>query len=699
MGKVELSNVKRKILVVDDSELNRALLCDMLSDDYEILEAKNGLEASTVLREKEQEIALMLLDIVMPEMDGFELLAVMNKNGWTKSIPVIIISAEAVPSYVDRAYDLGAQDYISRPFNERIVQHRVSNTLMLFAKQQELENMVIEQIAKREKDNALMIEVLSSIVETRNGESGLHVRNIRILTELLLKKLLQKTDRYSIDRKEIPLICNASSLHDIGKIVIPTEILNKPGRLTDAEYEVMKTHSLEGAKLLEEILRRKKEPLIKTAYEICRWHHQRYDGRGYPDGLKGDEIPIVAQIVSMADVYDALRHERVYKKAYTHEKAMEMILAGECGVFNPLLLECLEELSDVLKKKLELSQGENITKTEIAWEIDRTFEKGSMDLSSRTFYLLERERMKYRFFANMSQEIQFEYTKTPEMLTLFEWGAEYLQLPEVILNPRESVFGREIFQEEDFVRFLQTLEDKNRKEDIYEGNYLLTIHGEKRWSRVMAQTIWSEEEPREFVGAIGKIVDVHNETEEIKPLKSLAERDSLTGLLNHKAARGKINRILAGGAELKYVMLLFDLDGFKMVNDKYGHLFGDEVLKFVASTLVENTRGADIVARVGGDEFLLFMPYEDEEKLPVDRMFRVLDKKFKGFPVSISMGVAKAKDSDGKYDTMFHMVDMALYKAKKMGKHAYCFYDKSDEVMKSVLSPIKDVDEAAEGER
>ena len=394
MKQEEHSDTKRKILVVDDSEMNRSLLCDMLSGKYEILEAENGLEASSILQSREQEIALMLLDIVMPKMDGFELLTVMNKNGWIKNIPVIIISAEAIPSYVDKAYDLGAQDYISRPFDERIVQRRVSNTLMLFVKQKELSNMVMEQFQRRENENALTLDIMSNIVESRNGESGLHVLHIRVLTEILLQELLEKTNRYPVSKEDIPLICNASSLHDIGKMTLPMDILNKPGKLTPEEFEVMKTHSIEGAELLRNLPMRENEPLVKIGYEICRWHHERYDGSGYPDGLKGDDIPITAQVVALADVYDALRSSRVYKPPYSHEKTIHMIMNGECGVFNPILLECLSELSDALEEAVKVNSGSTISEEKMIQAIEQQFEKGGIDFSDRTLRLLERERMR-----------------------------------------------------------------------------------------------------------------------------------------------------------------------------------------------------------------------------------------------------------------------------------------------------------------
>lgn len=686
MKREEHSDIKRKILVVDDSEMNRSLLCDMLSGNYEILEAENGLEASAVLQSREQEIALMLLDIVMPKMDGFELLTVMNKNGWIKNIPVIIISSETVPSYVDKAYDLGVQDYISRPFDERIVQRRVSNTLMLFVKQKELSHMVMEQFKERENENALMTEILSNIVESRNGESGLHVLHIRMLTETLLLKLLEKTNQYPVSKQDISLICNASSFHDIGKMALPMEILNKPGKLTAEEFEIMKTHTIEGARLLKDLPMRENEPLVKIGYDICRWHHERYDGGGYPDGLKGDEIPIAAQVVALADVYDALRSSRVYKPPYSHEKTIHMIMNGECGVFNPILLECLSELSDTLEETVSVTSGSAISEEKMIQAIEQQFEKGGIDLSDRTLRILERERMKYRFFANISQEIQFEYTKIPEMLTLSEWSAEYLGLPEIIMNPRETVWGTEIFRKEDFEQLLQTLEDEIWEKNVFERDYLLSINGRKRWNRVIAKSIWSGEEPREFTGAIGKIVDVHDDKNKMKQLKSISEHDTLTGLLNHKTAKGRIKEILNRDGELKYILILLDLDGFKQANDQYGHLFGDEVLKYVAATLSKSVRGADLVARMGGDEFLLFMPYKDETQLPVDRIFRILDSDFKGFHVSASMGVAKANECGRDYDRLFHMADVALYQVKKNGKHGYCFYDKSSETLKSVLT-------------
>ena len=349
----KLLQEKSQILLVDDSKMNRMILAEILGDGYHILEAENGQECLEKLRAEAGNIALVLLDINMPVMDGFEVLKAMNANHTIEDTPVIMISSEDSDAAIRRSYELGASDYVNRPFDARIVYRRVTNTIKLYAKQRRLVQMVSDQIRARENNTDMLVGVLSHIVEFRNGESGLHVRHIRMITELLLHRLLEISSRYSITAEQQDLIPLASALHDIGKIGIDEKILNKPGKLTPEEFEVIKTHSMLGAQILYDLDNFSEQPLLQTAYEIARWHHERWDGRGYPDGLKGDEIPISAQLVSLADVYDALTSERCYKKAFSHEKAMQMILNDECGAFNPLLLQCLTNIQSDLKVELQ----------------------------------------------------------------------------------------------------------------------------------------------------------------------------------------------------------------------------------------------------------------------------------------------------------------------------------------------------------
>ena len=385
---------KYRILVVDDSEMNREILSEILNEEYDIIEADSGDTCIDMLRKYETGISLVLLDIVMPGMDGFGVLNYMNHHHYLEDIPVIMISSEDSTETVRRAYEMGVSDYINRPFDAGVVHRRVYNTIKLYAKQRRLIALITNQVYEKEKNNRMMVGILSQIVEFRNGESGSHVLNINIFTGMLLESLVQHTDKYDLSWSERLLITTASALHDIGKIGIDDKILNKPSRLTDEEFKIMQNHTIIGASILENMGSYQDEELMKVAYQICRWHHERYDGKGYPDGLKGDEIPISAQVVSLADVYDALVSERVYKKAYSHEKAIEMITNGECGCFNPILLECLLDIQDRIKRKMKTGIPE-----------DNPFKKREKKAELKEF-----ENVKEDFMDVVSKNMEKEYS-------------------------------------------------------------------------------------------------------------------------------------------------------------------------------------------------------------------------------------------------------------------------------------------------
>lgn len=358
--RLERDRSRELVLIVDDAKINREILFEMLKDRFDIIEASSGEECLELLHQYGTEISIVLLDFIMSGMDGLGVLDVMNKEHLIEDIPVIMISSEDSELHIRQAYEMGVSDYISRPFDTNVVRQRVYNTIKLYAKQRKLIDLVAGQMQEKEKNSQIMVNILSHIVECRNGESGQHVRHIGILTKLLLKKLMQKTDRYQMTWGDLNRIALASALHDIGKIGIDEAILNKPGKLTQEEYEKMKQHTVIGWSMLQNLKQYQEEPLVRSAEQICRWHHERYDGKGYPDGLRGDEIPISAQVVSLADVYDALTSERVYKKAIPHEKAIEMIVTGECGQFNPLLIECLLEIKEDIPIQL-MNAGTEIT--------------------------------------------------------------------------------------------------------------------------------------------------------------------------------------------------------------------------------------------------------------------------------------------------------------------------------------------------
>ena len=429
-------NDKKKILIADDSELNREMLMAMLSEEYEIITACNGVEAVVAIQKYGVGIDLILLDIVMPKMDGFQVLEAMKENNWIEEIPVIMISAVNTPSVIHRAFENGVVDYICRPFDAAVVKKRVSNTVRLFEKQKALAGMVAEQIYEKEKSGNLMITILSHIVEFRNGESGLHVLHINTITRILLQHLLEKTDKYNLTHEDINLISMASALHDIGKISIPDHVLNKPARLTREEFEILKTHASVGAEILKS-LPFQNEPLVKYAYDICRWHHERYDGGGYPDRLVGEEIPIWAQVVSIADVYDALTSERVYKRAYSHEVAMAMIFNNECGVFNPIILECLKECEDAIRQEISDTNEKMLLsgKTDVKNVVRELSMHKELSTQERAYDMLEKEKTRNDFIFSVSDEMFFEYQCESQILTLSPKAADLFSVAENTFNP------------------------------------------------------------------------------------------------------------------------------------------------------------------------------------------------------------------------------------------------------------------------
>lgn len=515
-----------RILIVDDSEMNRDMLSDMLSDDYDIVEAADGEEALSILKERVYDIDLVLLDIIMPAVDGFGVLDVMKRYHWIDNTPVIMISSETSQSYIRKAFELGVTDYILRPFDSFIIHKRVSNTLMLYRKQKKLLSALEEQVYENEKNNSMMINVLAHIVEFRNGESGMHVHHIKQLTSILLQNLIEKTDKYHLTENDILLISTASSLHDIGKISIDDKILNKPGRLTAEEFEVIKTHSIIGAEMLQDLHNTHNYPLFDKAYEICRWHHERYDGKGYPDGLSGEEIPISAQVTSLADVYDALTSNRCYKKAFSHEKAMEMILDGQCGAFNPVLLQCLKDCEKQIlaefSDSIDTTQDDRLLIRATEELVENKISSDKIDFSA---HLPIAARDRWNFFSDGSGEIQFEYDAMLDVLRLTKYGAKVLGLQELTMHPRGLKQGYLGAQN------IQTILDAMQSEASLEKPVVkikkhISLNGPRCWYEIRIRTLWSNEENPKYTGILGRIIDINDsELAIVRPEYRISEND------------------------------------------------------------------------------------------------------------------------------------------------------------------------------
>ena len=595
---------RHQILIADDSEMNRAILSEILEEDYDITEVENGQQAVQTLQERASDFSLVLLDIVMPVLDGFGVLQMMQKHQLIEDVPVIMISAESSPASIDRAYSYGVADYISRPFDPAVVSRRVNNTILLYAKQRRLAEMVAEQIHEKQQSNRVMISILSHVVEFRNSESKMHVTHIGALTELLLHRLVQKTDAYHLSEEDIALISMASALHDIGKLSIPDEILNKPGRYTPGEFAVMKRHPAAGADMLHNLPFYTDTALVRTAYEICRWHHERYDGSGYPDGLKGEDIPISAQIVAMADVYDALTSERCYKPSYSHEKAISMIVGGECGAFNPLVIDCLLDVQDQIPAALLASESpDQVPSVPLSQERlsviarlhetpaaaqqaplpEGNAETGLILTRAQAYSLQEHLRPLFHLvrFVEPDNTAQFTINAAGEMVhdpadCFCLWGRN-ARCDNCVAMRATACKGH--------VSRLEFLDDA-----MY---YIDSIYAEIEGKPCALELV-----------SMTRDEAITGQSDRAELIKSISEynakiyTDSLTGVNN----RRYFDEQLAGLPSVDAVIYL-DVNDFKQINDTCGHQTGDLTLCAFSSALSACVRSMDAVVRYGGDEF------------------------------------------------------------------------------------------------
>ena len=490
---------RQKILIVDDAELNRDILKEILGETYTYLEAENGNQAIQIMGDNPG-IDLMLLDINMPQMNGFEVLKWMNQSQCMDETPVIMISSEDAVDTMREAYEMGITDYISRPFDSVIVKKRVQNTLSLYANQKYLINAVYDQVYEKEENNNIMIRILSNILGSRNSESSEHILHIRTVTEILLRKLVKTTDAYPMTETDISLITTASSLHDIGKIRIPEEILNKPGRLTDEEFKIMKTHSEIGADIIQNMHFPKDNPLVRASWEICRWHHERWDGKGYPDGLKGEEIPISAQVVSIADVYDALTSERCYKKAFDHDTAIQMILDGQCGQFNPILLKCLKELNPQFSKMLDKEMAENSYYHEVQRLSNEILSDRSLPNQNYSQSVVRIMQEKIDFFKSNSGMNSIDYNTISGQLAILNEKQQILCQRD---NPKFDLFKEFGVNEED-VQYIQVLlQQTSVQNKEISVQIKATVENDTQIYKLKLHTLWSPLKKDGYIGIVG----------------------------------------------------------------------------------------------------------------------------------------------------------------------------------------------------
>ena len=596
---------KQKILLVDDDSLNRELLRDILGEGYTFLEAASGEEAANIILTS-GEVDLVLLDMIMPGMGGVGLLELMADYRWIDEIPVVAISAAQGGELMQRAYELGVTDYIPRPFDTEVVRRRVRNTLMLYAKQRRLSELVSRQTVENERLSRMMISILGGAVEFRNSESGPHIPSVRAITEALLRCLMRRTDRYGLTQRGVTMIGTASALHDIGKITVPDAILNKPGPLTPEEFQVMQGHAAAGAAFIEQVPGWQGAPLLRAARDICRWHHERWDGGGYPDGLRGETIPISAQAVALADVYDALTSRRCYRDALDHAAAMDLIRRGACGAFSPLLLECLEELGPGLADgtvRGEQDWPERTDSHRLSAELLRGEGLPGESAARRSLTIL---REKANFFARQCGGIQLDYELPGNRLRLSDFRDP---LHRRTIVGQETVLAALGMDRQDLARLHAALRDASAEDPERTLEVALAEPCGPSPFRLTVRTLWSGSQPSRYLGAVGHFAPL-SDREDGLPGEGGGDMDPVSGTY----ARSYLERarVRLRGTE---GVLFLDIRDFKRINDTYGHAAGDLALRTIADTVLACVRAGDVLVRYGGDEFLLLFP-----RIPADTL-------------------------------------------------------------------------------
>ncbi|MCD2493001.1 diguanylate cyclase [Lacrimispora sp. NSJ-141] len=699
------------ILIVDDSELNRAILKEIFYNEYSIEEAENGRAAIEIIENSKTLPEALLLDIVMPELDGFGVLEQLSEKGLIKSIPVFLITSDTSSEVAVQGYESGVVDVINKPIVDPvIVRKRVNNAIELYRSRNHLASLVDEQVKTIKKQaerlrftNVTIIDMLSSVIEFRSGESGQHVRRIRRATKIMLEWFGRSYPEYELTPEKIEVISNASAMHDIGKISIPDYILNKPGRLTADEFEIMKKHTLYGCEILQSIPFFHDEEIFEYCYEICRHHHERWDGRGYPDRLRGEDISIWAQVVSMADVYDALVSERCYKKAYPHKTAVKMVMGGECGAFNPRLLQCFSEVAEYLHDTLYLNGGEEKFPTEAQsdWQAGANKKTQERNVSEATLALLERERQKYHWLSEMADEILFTFDKNADTIEFTGKFTEVFREGPHVLHAADYFAHDERIEAKDLEEIKRDIQKITPESPVYSTEVnLLNGDGTREWYELYLRAIWDDGEDEKPSGYIGKLNSINVLKEEALRWKRQALHDYLTGLYNRQALEGIVQEMIEEGEEA-FIMLFVDVDDFKKVNSTMGHLAGDVLLKKIAKEIPAHLRSTDFVARIGGDEFAIIIKGSMPDRLLQQKAEEICwfyrGKEFSEYEISISgsMGAARYPEDGSSYQALMSRANCALCEAKKRGAGSYVLYRENMEspVCESVLSSVDKIEE------
>lgn len=707
----------KAILVVDDIEQNRALLKDVFMDQYEVLEAQDGLEALEVLRQNFHRIAVVLLDIVMPRLDGYGVLDAMHREGFS-DIPVVVVTVSDQVENEVRVLDMGAADMVLMPVDPTIVKRRVINIIHAYSYQKNLENRIQLQQERMEKSYQAVVDTLRSIVVHRNMDSSLHTLHISAYTQFLLEKLALNYPEYRLNEEKIALMADASLLHDVGKILVSESTFKTNGKLTEEEKAVLEAHCVESNKIIGIFEQTGQKDFMRYATNICRCHHERWDGLGYPDALKGENIPICAQVVGLALFYDGLNYPRDYRKQYV----VNTLEAEKDKRFSRRLIDCFIDNYDALEKLSFLYEdktNDEVNKMVIQRLIKVFYKnKKAEDCSKFSQYHSLLRYVNATVYALDTEEGTYErvystFTDFNHVPSSGDFETEFISNIEEEIYPTFSTVVLAYFH-------------KLLKSDTTDGELALgetcriynNYYGEYQWYQISSVTIDGGLEEKSKVLLIlknvnndvsaisemarlnnhsrGKAKDIHRYQLENKKLRIKVHIDPLTGVYDDMTTQAMVKEIIKSYPGSKYGLIMIDLDDFKLVNDQFGHLEGDKALQFFASTVKSQFRQSDIIGRVGGDAFVIFMtdiPNVDVVESKAEQLMLSLrpndDQDGYRQHMAISVGISLYPENGLDYTTLFKKADMALFMAKKLGRNRCQIY-RGDGIFSSVIEKKDD---------
>lgn len=663
------------ILVADTGIISHSSLLHEEEIGYELILVHNGRDVLSFLDVRFKEVAMLLSEDQLPDMSGLDLVStVRSKENQISRIPVILFSEHVDGTLLNDSLAAGCTHVVSLP----IEQSQLAAILQRVLEDAEYKTAVTERISKEiyqnENRSRLFAMVLSEAVEFKGWQGDdLYPLNSGVCIKILLEHLRKRSSVYSyLDDNTIEHISLSAILQNIGYVTIPEEILSEPGKLTPEEYEIIKTHPEAGARILEEARNSFNDKIMDTAIEIARYHHERWDGSGYPAGLKGYDIPISAQAASIAGVYATLTETRPYRKAYNHDEAIQMILRGDCGAFNPELLECLKECSEELRSTPKINEYEKTLHSAVDRNVKaRVRSEGHHPAHNE---LIEKRQ---NFYASLSHDCVFEYQADPEEINFSEHTINKFGLPALVKDVLDNEILLDIIPAKDLKSILQRVKALRGENERIRYDVKLHFKGIDEWNRIIAGPIYSEDGRHEFLGMVGVIMNVQNEYQRISQLEQEATYDPLTKLRNRHNTQTIIEQHLNVYTEDNYCFCIMDFDDFKSINDQMGHAIGDVYLMELAMLLRHYIRKDDIVGRLGGDEFVWFFRYDKNPEEIIRRVFEKLNGSVvvdEGPLLSLSLGAVTTKQAGRDVNVLYQCADAALYEAKRTGKGIYKFF-------------------------